>query len=83
MRDNLNFKGFGIMDAAGNHVKAGAGFAYKGFIISLTAIYPSPAVAVFVDNADAPIAYDAKSVEDAIEWCNDSMNQLTHLGYMK
>ena len=71
MRDNLNPKGFGVMDATGNHVKAGAGFAYKGFIISMTAIYSSPKVVVFVDNENAPIVYDAKSVEDAITYIDD------------
>ena len=70
MRDNLNYKGFGIMDAAGNHVKAGAGFAYKGYIISMTAIYPSPDVAVFRDDADAELVSRHDSVQLAIEHVN-------------
>jgi hypothetical protein len=69
MSDNLNAKRFGIMDAQGNHVAAGAGFAYRGFIISMTTIYNSPSVAVFAGEL-AEVVYDAVSVQDAINWCN-------------
>lgn len=70
MSDNLNAKRFGIMDAQGNHVAAGAGFAYRGYIISMTQIYNTPSVVVF-DNADpSNVVYDAFSVEDAICWCD-------------
>mgnify|MGYP001616180255 CR=1 FL=1 len=69
MSDNLNSKHFGIMDAQGNHVPAGAGFLYRGFIISMTTIYNSPSVVVFAGEP-AMVAYDATSVEDAISWCD-------------
>ena len=69
MTDNLNSKRFGIMDAQGNHVAAGAGFQYRGYIISMTAIYSSPSVVVFAGEP-ANVVYDAASVEDAISWCD-------------
>jgi hypothetical protein len=69
MSDNLNAKRFGIMDAHGNHVAAGAGFAYRGYIISMTQIYTSPSVVVFSGEL-AEVVYDAISVQDAINWCN-------------
>lgn len=67
MRDNLNSKGFGIMDANGNHVKAGAGFAYKGYIITMTAIYPNPQVSVFRDGEYPELVSSHDSVQLAID----------------
>lgn len=75
MRDNLNRKGFGIMDVGASHVKAGAGFAYKGFIISMSTVFDNPDVAVFVDDANADLIYTAASVESAIIWCNQNQDK--------
>ena len=69
MSDNLNSKRFGIMDAQGNHMAAGAGFLYRGYIISMTTIYNAPSVVVFAGEP-ATVVYDAASVEDAISWCD-------------
>lgn len=69
MSDSLNSKCFGIMDAQGNHVPAGAGFQYRNFIISMTTIYNSPSVVVFAGES-ANVVYVAGSVEDAISWCD-------------
>lgn len=71
MTDNLNASQFGIMDAEGNHVSAGAGFLYRGYIISMTAIYSTPVVVVFGGGEPMQVLYEATTVEDAIEWCNN------------
>lgn len=75
MRDNLNRKGFGIMDVGANHVKAGAGFAYKGFIISMSTVFANPDIAVFTDDEEAYLIYQASSVESAIIWCNQNQDK--------
>lgn len=70
MTDKMNNKNFGILDIDSRLVAASAGFMYKGFIISMSQVFSHYCdVAVFVD--DAPdMVYKARSVEDAIEWCN-------------
>jgi hypothetical protein len=75
MRDNLNRKGFGIMDVGAAHVKAGAGFAYKGFIISMSTVFDNPDVAVFLDDESGAYMYQAASVESAIIWCNQNQDK--------
>ncbi len=71
MSDNLNYKRFGIMDVNAAQVAAGAGFQYRNYIISMSQIFiKSPSVVVFNNDDPAELVYDAKSVEDAIDWCN-------------
>ena len=72
MVDNLNYMNFGIMGYGGEKVKAGAGFIYKGYIISMSTVFNNPAVAVFVDVDGGEIVYEASSVEDAIKWVDSN-----------
>lgn len=72
MTDNLNYMNFGIMGYDGEKVKAGAGFIYNGYIISMSTVFKNPAVAVFVDVDGGEIVYEAPSVQSAIEWVNEN-----------
>ena len=76
MNGNLNHKHFGIMDVAGNQVAAGAGFAYRGYIISMSQVLMNTPDVVVFDGWE--IVYNATSVQDACEWCN---TQLTGFKY--
>lgn len=79
MTDNMNYKQFGIMDVEGNQIAAGAGFAYRGWVISMSQIWQNlPDVVVFDNDSASDVVYTAKSVQDAIEWCNE---QLTGFKY--
>lgn len=77
MSDRMNHKNFGILDVEGNQVAAGAGFIYKGFVISMTQIFMNtPSVVVFVDTDPSELVYDAISVQDAIEWCDRQPSEI-------
>ncbi len=77
MKDNLNHKGFGIMDTSGNQVAAAAAaaFAYRGFIISMSQVFSNtPDIVVFADKDEySAVLYNANSVQDACEWCNEQL----------
>ena len=71
MFDRLNAKKFAIMDREGD-VKAGAGFAFHGHIISMSAIYNSPMVVTF--NSHGEIVGEHSSVEEAVHFVLNKIN---------
>jgi hypothetical protein len=75
MADNLNRKEFGIMDVAGKQLPAGAAFAYRGFIISMSQVFDCPDVAVFLDGPVPHLMTNVQSVEFAINWCNQNQDK--------
>lgn len=78
MSDRMNHKNFGILDVEGNQVAAGAGFIYKGFVISMTQIFMnSPDVAVFHNDESNELVSRHDSVQLAIEYVDTIAKKTT------
>lgn len=68
---DLNFRGFNILNAGADPVKASAAFKYKDYLISMSTIFFPPSIAI-LNPKDNAFFMEVETVEHAIAWIDEN-----------